>query len=80
MFGAMTLGSQKNIVPQPGSVQAKVLAGFLTGETEVAKLCSVTGFREKQVRGAIDALRARGWDIERAGLASFELRVARRAA
>jgi hypothetical protein len=76
----MSVGSHKNIVPKPGSVQAKVLAGLLTGETEVAKLCSATGFLEKQVRGAIDALRARGWDIERTSLATFELRVPRRAA
>lgn len=71
---------RKNIVPQPGSVQAKVLAGLLMGETDVAKLRSLTGFREKQVRGAIDALRARGWEIAPLGDSCFRLHVARRAA
>lgn len=71
---------RKNIVPQPGTVQARVLAALLTGETEVSALCSATGLRDKQVRGAIDALRARGWDIAPLGDCNFRLNVQSKAA
>ncbi len=76
----MSSTDAQRIVPSPGSVQAKVLAGLLVGETDVAKLGAFCGFREKQVRGAIDALRARGWGIDSLGKCNFQLVPRRRAA
>jgi hypothetical protein len=76
----MARDTDKPIVPQPGTVQARVLALFLCGETEVGRMCQSSGFGNNQLRKAIDALRGRGWDIESLGKCHFRLNVQSKAA